>query len=153
MRIPDLRRTGKQGLDAREIDVDLLRAVVARIIPRDQDPGALDLGTDQFVLRHFSERVADRQLVADGLAALAARSPRQGFRELSDEEQNLLLLEIEAEPWFARLVTITAEGFYADPANGGNAGARSWEMIGYQHRLPDGPSGPPRGVEEDQHDA
>ena len=50
---------------------------------------------------------------------------------------------VEHARWFAALVELTAEGFWADPGNGGNRDARSWDIIGYRHRLPDGPSGPP----------
>ena len=54
-------------------------------------------------------------------------------------------LDAEArEPWSKALVELTAEGVYADPDNGGNRDAAAWAMIGYEHRLPEGPSGPPR---------
>ncbi len=124
---------------AKSIDVDLLRAVIARIIPADADPGALDLGTDRFVLAHFADYPADAALIAQGLSTLA-----QGFADLAPAAQDAFLLVLENAPWFARLVTLTSEGYYADPDNGGNAGARSWTMMGYRHGLPEGPSGPLR---------
>ncbi len=34
------------------------------------------------------------------------------------------------------LVRLTAEGYYGDPGNGGNREAASWQMIGYDPRLP-----------------
>ena len=49
---------------------------------------------------------------------------------------------VEESDWFRQLVELTAEGFWADPGNGGNRDARSWAMIGYRHGLPEGPSGP-----------
>jgi hypothetical protein len=122
-----------------------LRAVIDRIIPADQDPGALELGTDHYVLSQLSgEAVEFLEDILAGLDALdlAARL-RFGrlFAGLPDGEKDALLGEIEKQPWFLALAELTAEGFYADPANGGNLGARSWQMIGYEHRLPDGPSG------------
>jgi hypothetical protein len=40
------------------------------------------------------------------------------------------------------MVDLAAEGFYADPANGGNRDAASWRMIGYDPRLPANPTDP-----------
>lgn len=117
----------------------LLDAVIDRIIPADADPGALDLGTPNYVRNHLGQAAADAQLIRDGLATLGDR-----FLALDAAGRDQALLAIENEPWFQRLVTLTAEGFYADPDNGGNANARSWGMIGYEHRLPEGPSGPAR---------
>ena len=56
-----------------------------------------------------------------------------------------------ATPWPAtfpaaafinRLIDLAAEGFYADPANGGNRDGASWRMIGYDPLLPARPSAP-----------
>jgi choline dehydrogenase-like flavoprotein len=56
---------------------------------------------------------------------------------------------IHHEPWFGLLARWAAEAIYADPGNGGNSGALSWAEIGYDHGLPEGPSGPTnRPVEE-----
>jgi hypothetical protein len=120
----------------------LLAAVIDLIIPRDADPGALDLGTLTFVRAHLASDPADAALIAAGLDTLDGRAGGP-FAGLSPSRRLALLETLEAEPWFVRLVTLTAEGYYADPGNGGNDGARSWDMIGYRHRLPDGPSGPP----------
>ena len=125
---------------------ETLRAVIGRIIPADEHPGALELETDRFVLAHLSATPHDSELVIEGLAALenhAMASDRASFSTLALSRQDALLETIAEQPWFNRLVTLVSEGFYADPDNGGNAGAQSWAMIGYEHRLPEGPSGPP----------
>lgn len=127
-------------------DQALLRAVIGRMIPRDADAGALEAGTDGFVLARLSADAADAELVSSGLASLAAQAG--GFADRSLQEQDSVLHELEGEAWFERLVTLVSEGFYADPDNGGNAGAVSWTMIGYRHGLPEGPSGPARGEGE-----
>lgn len=122
-----------------------LRAVIDRIIPADQDPGALDLGADDYVAAQLAGEA--REFAEDifaGLEALdlAGRVNYQAaFAALPPPQQDALLSAVEMQPWFLALAELTAEGFYADPANGGNRGARSWAMIGYEHRLPDGPSG------------
>jgi hypothetical protein len=122
-----------------------LRAVVDRIIPADADPGALELGTDGFVLaelrRDAAALAAAIEAGLDGLFAEAAARFSVPFDRLPVEDRDELLAEIADAPWFVALAELTAEGFYADPANGGNRDARSWSMIGYAHRLPDGPSG------------
>ncbi len=118
---------------------DMLDLVIDRIIPADDDPGALGLGTPRFVRDLLAAHPADDALIAAGLDGLRAR----GFAELDITGRDRMLGEMDSEAWFERLVTIVSEGFYADPANGGNAGAASWAMIGYEHRLPEGPSGPP----------
>jgi hypothetical protein len=122
-----------------------LQAVIDLIIPSDDDPGALDLGTDTFVLHMLdSDAAILRPKVETGLAALDQASQSRfdgGFDTLSPAQRLTLLQDCETQPWFVGLSELVAEGFYADPANGGNREALSWTMIGYQHRLPDGPSG------------
>jgi hypothetical protein len=123
------------------MDEGLLVAIIDRIVPADADPGALALGTDRYVLDWLGAHAGDRGLVEAGLARLA--SARPGLAGLPGAERDAALVAIEAEPWFARLVVLVSEGFYADPDNGGNRDAGSWTMIGYRHGLPEGPSGPP----------
>jgi Gluconate 2-dehydrogenase subunit 3 len=126
--------------------IELLRAVMDRIIPRDQDPSATDLGVDRYLLHQVqSGAVPEKDRVLSGIAALAETARIEHgrmFQDLSDDEQDRILRNVAAEPWFQVLAELVAEGYYADPGNGGNAGARSWVMIGYEHRLTDGPSGP-----------
>ncbi|MET3926014.1 gluconate 2-dehydrogenase subunit 3 family protein [Devosia sp. 2618] len=120
----------------------LLAAVVDRIIPGDRDPGAKALGTDRYVEGFLVANPADALPIWAGFSDLAGACP--DFCQLTSDRQDQMLQALEATPWFQRLVTITSEGFYADPDNGGNAGAGSWTMMGYRHGLPEGPSGPPR---------
>ncbi len=124
----------------------LLLALIGRIIPRDKDPGALDLETDRYVIARLEgEAHANAGVIREGLAALDRQARNRhgsGFAELGAAQQEELLAETERSPWFLLLSELCAEGFYADPANGGNKDARSWAMIGYEHRLPDGPNGP-----------
>jgi hypothetical protein len=133
--VPDL------SLDQR----NRLLAVIDRIIPADQDPGALDLGADRYVVQQLAgEAMEFAQDILAGLDAIDLAAHLcfgSAFKSLAPADKDALLIDIEEQPWFLALAELVAEGFYADPANGGNLGARSWDMIGYQHRLPDGPSG------------
>jgi hypothetical protein len=119
-----------------------LRAVVDRVIPADRDPGALALGADTYVLAQLQADAKDEAPgIAAGLASLEAEAGK-ALHELPPEALDKLLAEFETQTWFLSLAELTAEGFYADPANGGNREALSWRMIGYEHRLPEGPNGP-----------
>ena len=119
------------------LDPNLLRAVLDAIIPRDQDPSATDLGVDHYVLHQLSaDRRSQARGIGDGLAALGA----QKFASLRPSAQTAALKGVEKKAWFVNLAQLAAEGYYADPDNGGNAGAASWAMIGYQPRLPTQPA-------------
>ncbi|HWA18658.1 MAG TPA: GMC family oxidoreductase [Devosia sp.] len=129
------------------IDMALLRAVLDRIVPGDRDPSATGFGADAYVLeRLLSGEVQGAAMSLVGLGALDEESRRRHgrlFAELPPGEQDALLEENTDEAWFKRLCELTAEGVYADAGNGGNRGFASWPMVGYEHRLPDGPQGAP----------
>jgi hypothetical protein len=110
-------------------DMLLLETVVDRMIPQDQDPGAIAAGCMDFV----QERL---RLGAPGLAgtiragvhvadSTAKARHGRGFRDIGEEERDGVLAAHASEPWFRLLAEVTAEGFYADPGNGGNLGAAS----------------------------
>ncbi len=115
----------------------LLLAVVAIIVPADQDGGALEFGAPAYLERHFAAFPADAAAIAEGLSGLP-----DIFVGFAPEVQAALLRAHETEAWFQLLVELVAEGVYADPGNGGNPDAASWRMVGYRHGLPDGPTGP-----------
>ncbi len=124
-----------------------LRAVVDRILPPDQDPGAWEAGAEEYLARQLDGDLASmRGIVAGGLAGLDAEAAvRSGapFAALAPDAQDALLRDVEQgavravwptppAPFFALLVRTTAEGFYSDPAQGGNRGAVSWTMTGFE---------------------
>lgn len=113
------------------LDPAVLRAVLDTIIPPDRDPGATDLGVDDFVLAILAqERTAEAPEIWAGLARLGP-----GFVGLDAAGRLARIEQVAAEPWFVLLAELAAEGYYADPGNGGNRGARSWAMVGYEPRL------------------
>lgn len=129
----------------------VLRSVIGRIIPTDRDPGALDWGADRFVFSHLADDHTLAAAVRQGVKTLDAAALamfRKSFVALAPEEQDDLLRSVEHLNWFIDLAELTAEGFYADPGNGGNENALSWRMIGYEHRLPEGPNGLVRFMSE-----
>ncbi|TXH99726.1 MAG: gluconate 2-dehydrogenase subunit 3 family protein [Rhizobium sp.] len=127
----------------RAFRLETFRAVLDRIIPADDYPGALDNGVDGFILLLWGAGlVTDPKAIDQGLLELDSQTSG-GFAALSPETQDGLLAERADEDWFRMLCELAAEGFYADPANGANPDAVSWRMVGYRPGLPEGPNGPP----------
>jgi hypothetical protein len=127
-------------------EVSVLRAVVDRILPPDDFPGAWEAGASDYLARQLDGDLASsRELVVAGLAALDAEAGQrwgQGFAALPAEAQDALLRDVESgvvrtrwtgspTHFFALMVRTTAEGFYSDPAQGGNRGRVSWAMTGF----------------------
>ena len=54
-----------------------------------------------------------------------------GISNLSAEQQDSKLREIEATPFFSLLRTHTLEGMFCDPMHGGNIDMVGWQMIGF----------------------
>jgi hypothetical protein len=133
-----------------------LRALLNRIIPPDEDPGAWEAGVGDYLLRQLDGDLrAEVDHYRAGLEALEAEAlamAGSAFSALSPAMQDALLRRVEAgevaHAWpvdpaqfFALAVQHAIEGYYADPANGGNRDAASWRMIGFvPRRLEDGPA-------------
>lgn len=122
-----------------------LCAAAERIIPADDFPGGSE-GADGYLMSLFARDGRDLPaLYAAGLSALDAEAHlRDGsaFADLTAEAQDALLAAVEhggtQAPWpidpaafFAMLAEHIIEAYYSDPGNGGNPGARSWQMIGF----------------------
>lgn len=112
------------------------RAVLARLIPPDDAPGALEAGVDQRLeaqghAAHFQAWLHRLDQAAGG-----------HFTELDDGAQDLLLQKIERgdEPavsatLFAELVSLSAEAFYSNPDDlAPNRTTPAWQMLGYSPR-------------------
>jgi hypothetical protein len=150
-------------IDPATFPLGTLRTLLARLIPADDFPGAIEAGTTEYILRQLAGDCAHEAPFLDaGLrqleAEVAAREAGLTFATLEASRQDALLREIEqgrsltswssempAAAFFARMVDLAHEGYYADPANRGNRDAVSWRMIGYDPRLPPSltKSGPP----------
>ena len=123
-----------------------LHAVVDRLIPADDAPGAWEAGVDTFIFRLLkTDCIALQPLYRDGLDGLQAEAHArfsQDFIALTPAQQDTLLQAIErgevvtqwtVTPQDALSIWInhTAEGYYADAGNGGNRDNISWEIIGF----------------------
>lgn len=129
--------------------VEILQAVVNRVIPADQDPGGWDAGVGDYLFRQFERDLkAALPIYALGLDAIDAEARvdyASPFSRLPPSLQDDLLAHIEVgkvstlwqiDPvaFFRMVVDHCAEGYYADPGNGGNKGSVSWAMIGFEVR-------------------
>ena len=132
--------------------LETLRAVMDRLIPPDEAPGAWDAGVGAYLERQFDRDLKHYvQIYQDGLGAIdeeAFARHGQPFVALPTDQQDALLQAVEAgqtvvtwrtppRPFMAAFICHVAEGYYADPGNGGNREAKSWQMIGF--RVTDGP--------------
>ena len=127
-------------------EADVLEAVVARLIPTDENgPGAAEARAAHYIDRALAGPLASsRAAYALGLAGVdgyAKASKGAPFAELSAEDQDAVLLDMEKniatgfEPnpsvFFEMVRTHTIQGTFCDPYYGGNANFIGWELIGY----------------------
>ncbi len=123
-----------------------LRAALDTAIPPDDYPGAWDAGVGDYLLRQFT-RDLKQFLVTyrDGLDSLnqeAVIANGMAFASLALTQRTLMFARLEAGEYRAEwktparqfidmLASHAAEGYYADPGNGGNRNGVSWDMIGF----------------------
>lgn len=127
--------------------VAALQALVDTLIPPDDYPGGWEAGVDGYLARGFRGHLAGFvETYRECLAALdgeAAIRHGQSFAQLPPVERMVLLEALDrgeaSAQWAvppARFIQIAmqhaSEGFYADPANGGNQDAVSWKMVGFE---------------------
>ena len=129
-----------------ENQMQTLQAVCDRLIPADDFPGAWDAGVGDYILRLLRADAAPLlPLYQTGLdccdAEALARFNRR-FALLDADSQDELLHALERgeviSAWtfppaqvLNTFVNHTAEGYYADPGNGGNRDCVSWKMMGW----------------------
>jgi gluconate 2-dehydrogenase gamma chain len=138
------RREALENLTATEMD--LLEAIVARLIPTDANgPGATEARAAHYIDRELGGALASsRQAYTAGLAALDryARSSRgAAFSQLSKVDQDSVLIDVEtgtatgftgsSAQFFALLLNHTHQGTFGDPYYGGNANFVGWDLLGY----------------------
>ena len=126
---------------------ETLRAVVNCLIPPDDFPGAYDAGVCDYLERLLRTDLADHaeffHAGVDAIEAEALAQFHKSFAQLSPSQQNSTLAAIESgtvktswpippSRFFEMLVNTTAEGYYSEPQQGGNRGAISWVMTGFE---------------------
>jgi gluconate 2-dehydrogenase gamma chain len=115
-----------------------LEAICGRIIPEDQDAGAIQASVVHFIdtqLTGFYKPL--RKTYRQGISAIDQASVHyvgKQFADLPPDSQTALLERIEEDvglkPFFNLLVEHCMQGFYGDPRHGGNRNRVSWKMLG-----------------------
>jgi gluconate 2-dehydrogenase gamma chain len=124
-----------------------LSAICERILPRDQDPGAIDLGVPVYVDRALATpELASAREVVLRVMPLVDRQARtrfggKGFHEVTPEQQDEILGLWEhghdgGQHFFPVILSLTLEGAFGDPKYGGNAGGLGFAMIGFTPEPP-----------------
>src|SRR5690349_16149839 len=126
---------------------ETLRAVVDCLIPPDDFPGAYEAGVCDYLERllhtDLTDQAADFSRGIDAIDAEALARFDKPFAKLRPAEQRSMLAAIEAgsvetswpvppSRFFEMLVNTTIEGYYSEPQQGGNRGAISWVMTGFE---------------------
>jgi hypothetical protein len=129
--------------------LEILQAVVNRMIPPDDWPGGWEAGVGDYLSRQFERDlkgvVGLYQQGLDALEAEAQAAHGAGFAQLGADQQDTLLMQaergtvqadwpIDPPTFIMMLAHHCAEGFYSDPGNGGNRDEIAWRMIGFEVR-------------------
>lgn len=114
-------------------------AIAARIIPSDVTQGATEAGAVYFMDTllggsHHDYLPAMREGLI-GLQALAQnRYSSTTFHNLTPQQQDLLLTEIEDGEFFRSMRFMTIAGTFTLPEYGGNRDEIGWKLIGFEDR-------------------
>ena len=129
-----------------ESETRTLEAICERVIPRDDAPGATDLGVVNYIDKNLRGHFAKHQpTYRKGIAAVEATARSlhgSPFTRLLPDRQDSLLeslengkvskqlwTETDPEAFFALVVAHTMQGFYGPPRHGGNRDYLSYKML------------------------
>ncbi len=122
---------------------DIVSAAAERVLPKDDDPGALEANVPEYIDRILQTPQLEKMKrdFVPGVAALdrrANRMFRQGFAACTPAQQDELLTLFKNSPeksgekaWYEILVVLTLEGFLGDPSYGGNKDKVGWALVGF----------------------
>ena len=115
--------------DAEAIEFE---AIAARIIPTTDTPGATEAGVIYFIDQSFgSFNAAMLPMLRSGLEQLQSGvSDGRTFSELSEEQQDDLLVDNQETPFFGLMRVMTFAGFLGMSQYGGNKDGVGWELLG-----------------------
>ncbi len=125
-----------------------VEAITGRIIPTDDDPGALEAGCVNFIDKALAHEDTSLRPQYDigvrGIDAEAKRRTGKPFAELDPTSQDEVLVSLEAgtaadwpsdeitsQQFFETVRLHTIYGFLADPKYGGNRNYSGWKLVGY----------------------
>lgn len=124
-------------------DFAIVAAAAERVLPKDEDAGALDANVPEYIDRILQTKQLEsmKNNFVPGVAALERRSERMfkvGFAAATPEQQDEVLTIFKNSPetsgearWYEMLIVLTLEGFLGDPSYGGNRDGVGWKTIGF----------------------
>lgn len=122
---------------------DTLCAACERVLPKDEDPGALEAGVPEYIDRMLQSPQLEKMKkdFVPGVAAIKRRSERMfkvPFAKATPAQQDELLAIFRDSPeksgearWFDMLMVLSLEGFLGDPSYGGNRDKVGWKLVGF----------------------
>jgi gluconate 2-dehydrogenase gamma chain len=130
-----------------EREASILNAILDRIIPADDDPGAHEAGVIYFIDRQlvgpYRQHQEDYRRGLENVRATSVALYGQSFEELDEQDQDSILESMEGndvsqEFWsgsspasfFRMVVDHAMQGFYGSPIHGGNKDYVSYRMLG-----------------------
>ena len=126
----------------------ILVAVMNRILPSDDGPGAAEAGVGAYAAEALGHRAFQGgvfEWIEGHLQALEAQAREthgQGFTACAPEQQDALI-ELRGQDqagagreFLNLMVGFGLEGFLGDPAHGGNRDQAGWRYIAYEPRDP-----------------
>ena len=129
-----------QTLTAAQAEV--VSALTSRILPAvDGRPGAGEAGAVYFIDRALGTfNAAQRPLYTEGVADLNRRAQAKvagaaSFAGLTAAQQNEVIRDIEATPFFQAVRLDTIVGTFALPSWGGNRDYMGWHLLGLEHQM------------------
>jgi gluconate 2-dehydrogenase gamma chain len=100
-----------------------LDAMLACIIPSDNDPGAREAGVIHYIDRQLMGRFREyRKTYREGIAGLGEAVTEESLHEMERDPKR--------KPFLDLVVTHAMQGFYGNPRHGGNRDFASWRMLG-----------------------
>lgn len=112
-------------------DSTWIDAIMARIIPTDDAPGAREAGCLNYLEKQLAGPLARfAPAYREGLAAFQKQHP--DFLKLPADQQDKTLESLGRNAFFEMLIDHTMQGFYGSPDHGGNRGEASWKMLGIE---------------------
>jgi len=124
--------------EAQAVELD---AVVSKIIPSDETPGAHEAGIVYFIDRSVATFLgSSRAIYMQGFDELQAKTVQMfpgsnRFSALNATQQIQLLTAIETTPFFKMVRDHTVIGMFASPQHGGNHREAGWKLIGFENTL------------------
>lgn len=156
---PVVETTKHRSLTNKEYAI--MAAAVERLIPKDEDPGALEADVPEYIDRMLQSPQLKqmRDQLVPGFGALDRRAQRlfqTDFVSAKPEQRDQVLTAFKNSgektgeyKFYEFLMVLTLEGYLGDPSYGGNKGEAGWKLVGFK-LVGRGPGDPKPGYDGQQ---